>query len=71
MGGHVVTKVHTVNGGYVVEFDDGAIHGIAAYERAEDAIYRWCDSQHVLVNAIHLVCGWDAADELLERWRAE
>lgn len=63
-----VKEVHCIDGGYVVEFDDGYVAEVCAYEQAEEAADRWCDEHHVTPNGTWLVNGWEAADELLADW---
>ena len=60
-----VKIVHWVNGGCVVEFEDGYLQGIVAYENGEESCQRWADMQHVLLNSLVLVCGWEQVDEKL------
>ena len=67
----MITNVHFISGGYIVEYDDGYIAAICAYEQAEEAAERWCDEHHVLMNSMWLVNGWDAADEKLRDWGYE
>ena len=42
---------------------------ISAYPSAENAMEEWLDSHpSVRLHAVHLVNGWDEADELLSSW---
>lgn len=64
-GGEVVA----VNGGYIV-LEGYVGYAIEAYEHS--GIDAWLDAHPTeQVACIHLVCGWDEADKLLDEWTSK
>lgn len=60
--------VFCIRGGYVV-VENGVVDAICAYEGAEDAADAFCMSHGLELRAYYLVCGWEEADIMLERWQ--
>ena len=66
------TSIVVIRGGYVLidEYDHGfkIADAICAYEDAEDIAIHFCEERCIPLHAMHMVCGWDEADELLEQF---
>lgn len=69
--------------GYIVRFEDGSASIIVAYHGLHEGVYgetitcdtcpnkEHCELMDYRFESVDIVCGWDAADELLHQWEYE